>query len=211
MFKKSLPLLLITSVIIVIPMLIGLTLWNMLPDQLPIQWNIEGEVDGYSSKAMAVFALPLFLLAMHWFCTLVTCSDPKHQDISNKTMTLVLWICPLLSLLLGSVVYAAALGFGISVEIIIPLFLGALFIVIGNYMPKCKQNYTIGIKLPWTLNDPENWNKTHRLAGVLWVIGGVVIMGSAFLGTLWIPMASSAVMVIVPTIYSYCYYRKTQK
>lgn len=104
-------------------------------------------------------------------------------------------------------VYATALGHKISVEIIMPLFMGALFVVIGNYMPKCKQSYTLGIKLPWTLDDEENWNKTHRLAGFLWVIGGVVIMASAFLGKFWLFFVVLVPMVIIPTVYSYILYR----
>ena len=89
--------------------------------------------------------------------------------------------------------------------------MGALFVVIGNYLPKCKQSYTVGIKIPWTLNDEENWNKTHRLAGFLWVIGGVVIMATAFLGTFWLFFVVLIPMVIVPFVYSYSLYKKSSK
>ena len=91
-----------------------------------------------------------------------------------------------------------------------PLFMGALFVIIGNYMPKCKQSYTIGIKIPWTLNDEENWNKTHRMAGFLWVIGGVVIMATAFLGTFQLLFVVLIPMVIIPFVYSYLLYKKNK-
>ena len=79
-------------------------------------------------------------------------------------------------------------------------------------MPKAKQNYTIGIKLPWTLDDTENWNKTHRLGGFLWVIGGIVFLIGAFLpGGAVLTLVTALVMVLVPTGYSYMLYRKKQK
>ena len=89
--------------------------------------------------------------------------------------------------------------------------MGVIFLVTGNYLPKCRQNYTIGIKLPWTLDDEENWNYTHRLAGKLWMIGGVLIILLGF-QTVVPPMAVSltimVVMTMIPAIASYLYYKK---
>ena len=81
MIKKNLPKLIITSLVILIPIIIGLILWNKLPEQMPIHWDINGNVDGYSSKTMAVFAMPLFLLLIHWICVFATSADPKKQNI----------------------------------------------------------------------------------------------------------------------------------
>lgn len=207
MIKKNLPKLIVTSLITLIPIVVGLILWDKLPDQVPVHWNAQGESDAYGSKTQAVFLMPLVLVAFHWICVVGTSLDPKKQNINDKMFTLVLWIIPVISLLCNSMVYATALGHKVSVEIIMPLFMGALFIVIGNYFPKCKQSYTVGIKIPWTLNDEENWNKTHRMAGFLWVIGGVVIMTTAFLGAFWFFFVVLIPMVIVPCIYSYCLYK----
>lgn len=211
MIKKNLPKLIITSLIILIPIVIGLILWDKLPDQVPVHWNMSGEVDDYATKTQAVFLMPLVLVAFQWICVLGTSLDPKKQNINDKMFTLVLWIIPIISLLCNSMVYATALGHKVSVEILMPLFMGALFIVIGNYLPKCKQSYTMGIKLPWTLDDEENWNKTHRLAGFLWVIGGIVVMATAFLGAFWLFFIVLIPMVIVPTVYSYLLYKKSKK
>lgn len=84
-------------------------------------------------------------------------------------------------------------------------FLGLLFLVLGNYLPKVRQNYTVGIKLPWTLNDETNWNKTHRLAGKLWVVGGLAlfIFGLFGIENGSIIFISLAVILVVPMIYSY--------
>jgi uncharacterized membrane protein len=108
-------------------------------------------------------------------------------------------------------VYATALGYGINVEIIMPLLVGLMFIIVGNLLPKCRQSYTLGIKLPWTLHNEENWNKTHRLAGKLWVVGGIITMASALIGSFWILLSVLILMVAIPTIYSYCLYRKQAK
>lgn len=210
MIKKNLPKLIITSLITLIPIVIGLILWDKLPDQVPMHWNAQGEVDGYGTKFQAVFLMPLVLVAFHWICVLGTSLDPKKQNINDKIFTLVLWIIPVISLLCNSMVFATALGHKVSVEIIMPLFMGALFVIIGNYMPKCKQSYTVGIKLPWTLDNEENWNKTHRLAGFLWVIGGVIIMATAFLGAFWLFFIVLIPMVIVPFVYSYLLYKKNK-
>ena len=210
MIKKNLSKLIITSLVILIPILIGIVLWDKLPDQLPIHWDINGAVDSYANKMQAVFAMPLVLVAFQWICVLGTSLDPKKQNINDKMVTLVLWIIPIISLLCNSMVYATALGNKVNVEIIMPLFMGALFVVIGNYLPKCKQSYTVGIKIPWTLNDEENWNKTHRMAGFLWVIGGILIMATAFLGAFWLFFIVLIPMVIVPFVYSYLLYKKNK-
>ncbi len=210
MIKKNKVMLMITSFIILIPVFVGLILWDTLPTQIATHWNSEGIADGFSSKTFAVFALPAFMFVLHWFCIIVTSADPKNKNLEGKPVTLILWICPIISLLTGSIIYATALGYRISVEIIMPLVLGAMFVVIGNYLPKCKQNYTIGIKVPWALNDEENWNKTHRFAGVVWVVGGVIIMATAFLGSVYVMLPVLLIMAFSPMVYSYVLYRSNK-
>lgn len=211
MIKKNFGLIILTSVIIILPMIAGLIMWNDLPEQIPTHWNAVGEIDGWSGKSFAVFGLPLFMLAMHIICTLATAADPRNKNIAKKPMALVLWICPVTSILCNSLIYCAAFEIPISIEIIMPLFFGVLFVVIGNYLPKCKQNYSIGIKLPWTLNDEENWNRTHRFAGKLWVAGGFLEMMTAFFGGFILFFIILIVMVIIPTVYSYLLYKKSSK
>lgn len=208
---KNKKLLTITSLLILLPILAGVCLWNMLPDELPTHWGVNGEVDGWSSKGFAVFGLPAFLLAVHWICIFATRSDPKKYGHNEKMLALVLWICPAISVLCNGYVYSYTLGIDLGIEMIVPVLLGVLFIIIGNYMPKCKQNYTMGIKLPWTLNDEDNWNKTHRLAGKVWVIGGIVILLSSICQIFWIYIAMSAVMIIVPCAYSWILYHNKTK
>ncbi len=210
MIKKNKWKLVLTSVLILLPVAVGLILWNRLPEQMATHWNAEGEADGFSHKAVGVFVLPLFMLAVHWLCTVVTAADPKNRNISGKPLGLVLWICPVMSLLCSSLIYATALGMDISMELIMPMAMGVMFIVIGNYLPKCRQNYSLGIKLPWTLHDEENWNRTHRFAGPVWITGGLVILTTAFLKSPWIFVGILVVIAVLPTIYSYVHYRKNK-
>ena len=86
-----------------------------------------------------------------------------------------------------------------------------MFLVIGNYLPKVKQNWYLGIKLPWTYADEENWNKTHRLAGKLWFVGGLLFILNFFLQIRGIELWLMIVLVLIPVIYSYLYSRKKNK
>ncbi len=208
MIKKCWKTLLITSIVILLPIAAGLLLWNKLPSEMPTHWNAEGVVDGWSSKPFAVFGLPGILLAAQWLCTLGTCADPKKANHPEKVLHLVLWIIPVLSNVLFAITYAVALGKQVRIDVILPVLIGLIFTIIGNYMPKCKQNYTIGIKIPWTLNSEENWNKTHRFAGILWVICGIAIMLTGLFGGFWIFLGVVLLMVAAPMIYSYILHRR---
>ena len=210
MLKKYKNTLIVTSLVSLIPIVIGLLLWNKLPEQVPFHWDINGNVDSWASKAVAVFMMPAVILALQWFCVLVSSADPKSANYNRKTFSLVLWLCPIICLLVSTLVYSTALGYSLRIEILMPLFLGVIFTVLGNLMPKMKQSYMLGIKLPWTLHNEENWNKTHRFAGKLWVAGGIITMATAFFGAFWIYIGVIALMCIIPTIYSYLYFRKQQ-
>lgn len=211
MLKISKTKLIITSIMILIPIAVGLILWNRLPETMVTHWGVGNEPNGWSSKAMAVFGLPVILLAVHWVCLFATKADPKSKNINPRMLDLVLWICPVLSIVLGTVTYSFSLGYEVNVQAVVTIIVGVLFVVVGNYLPKCKQSYTMGIKLPWTLNDEENWNKTHRLAGKLWVAGGIILLATSFLQSVIIMVVVLVLLVIIPTVYSYILYRKKKK
>ena len=208
MIKKNLKTLIITSIVILLPILAGVFLWDKLPEQIPFHWNANGEVDGWGSKPLAVFGMPAILLAFQWLCVLGTSADPKKANHSEKIIQLVLWIIPVISVAVHAMVYMTALGAEVRVEVIMPILVGLVLTIIGNYLPKCKQSYTIGIKIPWTLNSEENWNKTHRFAGRLWVVCGLALMLTGFFGGFWVFLPIVLVMVAAPMIYSYSLHRK---
>ena len=207
-YKKTL---LLSSAVILLPTLAGLILWNRLPAQMPTHWGLDGSVDGWSGKAFAVIGLPLILLAVHWLCVWGTSLDSGNRDQNRKVTGLVLWICPVLSLFTNGIMYAAALNLDVNFVTVTLLLMGAMFVVIGNYLPKCKQNHTIGIRIPWTLNDEENWNATHRVGGRIWVAGGILLLAGCalpekFAVTLMIVLLP--VLTVAPILYSWLYHKK---
>ena len=205
MLKENKRTLIITSIVTILPILIGVFLWNRLPDVMATHFGINNEANGFSSKVFAVFGLPLLLLALEWFGALVTSHDPKKQNISPKMFSFVLWIIPAVSLFCASMIYPYNLGYPINTTFIGELLMGLILIVVGNYLPKARQNYTIGIRIPWTLANEENWNRTHRLAGYLWVIGGILMIIAALTGIAnakWM-LAIFFILALVPFVYSY--------
>ena len=210
MLKRNKGTLILTTIITALPILLGLALWSRLPETIATHFDVNGVADGWSSKAFAVFGLPAFLAAVHLLCAFGTMMDPKRKNIQDKMYKLVLWICPIVSILTCGAVYLYALGMEVNMALTAELMVGVMFIVVGNYLPKCRQSYTMGIKLPWTLHDEENWNATHRFGGWLWMAGGVVFLLLTFLNavnTLW-TLGLILLMVGLPTAYSYLYYRK---
>ena len=199
-----------TSIVTLLPILVGVLLWNRLPDVMATHFGMSNEANGFSSKTFAVFGLPLFMLAMLWFCAVITSNDPRKQNISPKVFTLVLWIIPVVSLICAAIIYTYNLGYNWNITFVMELFTGILFIIIGNYLPKSRQNYTVGIKLPWTLADEDNWNRTHRLGGFLWVICGILLIVMTLTGfeTEIFLFGIIIAATVVPCIYSYWLYKK---
>ena len=212
MIKKYKWTLLITSIIILLPMCFGYMLWDELPEMMATHWGVDNQPNGYSSKAMAVYGIPLIMLAMQWFLVLMVELDIKKKNHGPQMLNLMLWTIPVMTLLVNAVTYSYALGLNLNVGFFVLLFVGILFIVIGNYLPKCRQNWTMGVRTRWTLSDPENWNATHRFAGPLWMLGGfIVILGSFFSSHTAVAIGLVVlflVMAFVPVLYSYIFYKK---
>ena len=211
MIKKYKKTLIASSLALLIPVIVGLLLWKHLPDPMPSHWNIHGEVDSWSSKAFMVFGIPGLMLVLQWVCIFASMADPKYENYNPKMIRLMFWICPAIGLVLCCMVYPQAMGYSVPIEIIMPMLMGVLFMVVGNWLPKCQQTYTMGIKLPWTFASEENWNATHRFGGKVWFFGGIATMLTAFLGSFWLLIGILALMVILPTLYSYLYYCKHEK
>ena len=213
MLKKYRKTLIITTVITLLPILAGVILWNKLPEQMPMHFNAAGEVDGWAGKPFGVFGMPLILVAVQWLCALGSLKmDPKAANLNDKVMGLVLWIIPVVSVLMHVLVYGTALGKEMNVQVVLPVLIGLLLIIIGNWLPKCKQTYTLGIKIPWTLEDEDNWNRTHRFAGPVWVACGVVVIAGSLIGGafLWVMLAALVAMIAAPVVYSYLLFKKKQ-
>ena len=205
MLKENKRTLIIASVITILPIIIGIFLWNSLPDVMATHFGADNEGNGFSSKAFAVIGIPILLLAVEWIGALVTAHDPRKQNISPKMFSIMLWIVPVISIVATATMYSYNLGYKMNITFFAELVMGLAFVVLGNYLPKARQNYTIGIKTPWTLSNEDIWNRTHRLAGYLWVVGGITIVVFSLIGftKIYLMIAIIAVMAVIPYIYSY--------
>ncbi|HJD33883.1 MAG TPA: SdpI family protein [Candidatus Mediterraneibacter tabaqchaliae] len=213
--KKYKKMIIITTLVTLLPILLGIILWEKLPDSIATHWGADGQANGWSNKAFAVFGMPCILAAIHLFSVCVTLNDPKRKNIHKKPLALVFWIVPVVSLVTSGFTYMAALGSDIDIRLIVSIMMGILFIILGNYMPKLQQNYTVGIKLPWTLNSVENWNRTHRFGGKLFIAGGVLTAVSGILSPLlgetsWIVIVLTITIAcaVVPMGYSFWLFKK---
>ncbi len=188
-----------SSAVILLPAVAGLTFWV---------------VHGWSGTAAALLLFPLPLLALHGVCVWMTLRDPQNGLQDKKALSMAFWLCPVLSLLFGAVWAAEALNAPSVFFQVQPFILGLLLIAVGNFLPKCRQNRTLGVKLPWTLASEENWNATHRFAGKLWVTSGAGMALAAFLpesATAAICVTGIVAAALLPVGYSYAFYRRNSK
>ena len=203
--KINKKLVLFTSILILLPSLVGCVFWNQLPEEIPTHFNLLGQADGYNHKMFAIFGLPTLMLLMHWLLLFLMIKDPKSSNISSKIQVLIYWIIPFVSCLLMISIFGESLGYSMMSGLLAQIFMGVVMIVIGNYLPKTRRNYIIGIRLPWTLENDENWSKTHRLAGKIWVLGGLLLFLNSFvqLYVYWVFFLTLFFVVIIPSVYSY--------
>ena len=203
--KINKKLVLFTSILILLPSLVGCVFWNQLPEEIPTHFNLLGQADGYNHKMSAIFGLPTLMLLMHWLLLFIMIKDPKSSNISSKIQLLIYWTIPFVSCLLMISIFGEFLGYSMMSGLLAQIFMGVVMIVIGNYLPKTHRNYIIGIRLPWTLENDENWRKTHRLAGKIWVLGGLLLFLNSFvqLYVYWVFFLTLFFVVIIPSVYSY--------
>ena len=200
----------IPALVTLIPMIFGIIVWDKLPQTVAIHWGPSGNADGFANKEIAVFLFPLLCVAIYVLCLFVESKFGKNNP-KEKFYNIFLWIIPVLSFVCNSFIYLTAFGKEISIPHIMVILFSSLFVILGNYLPKMKQSRTMGIKIKWTLEDEGNWNATHRFTGKLWVIGGLLNFATLLLPTEYIFigfMVILVLMVAIPTIYSYRFYKK---
>ncbi|MBQ3089758.1 MAG: SdpI family protein [Oscillospiraceae bacterium] len=200
--------LVLTTIVALLPILLALILYPRLPDRVPIHFNSAGEADNWADKTYACFGMPCFFALISAFCQFVVANDPKRQRISEKMIVITAWTIPVISVLFCSASLMIAIGWNISIGSLVMLVLGILFLVIGNYLPKCKRNFTTGIKLPWTLASEDNWNYTHRIAGYTWIGAGLLFLVNVFVNGEWLFAAVLVLAVVIPVVASFLYYKR---
>ncbi|MDD7766208.1 MULTISPECIES: SdpI family protein [Anaerococcus] len=204
-FKKESVISVIISILLFA--LVNLLFYKKMPETLPTHWGFNNKIDGYSSKFTTLITTPLLLIFLNIFSCFMLDNDPKNKDKNNFVITIGKATIPLVMLITFVISVFYGLGKKINVMVIISIFVGFLLILIGNYLPKTKRNYTVGIKLPWTLNSDENWNKTHRLAGYFFILGGIFFLFTPFIGNEYLVFLTFIIIGIIPAIYSFYLYK----
>ena len=199
--------------LILLGFVLGAYFYPSLPDKVPTHWNASGEVNGYGSKLFGAFGLPGISLGTYLMYLLLPYIDPKRKNYADFKSTYQFLKYLIILFFLGLEVMTLLIASGVMVNkpIFIQLMISLLFILIGNVMGRFKHNYFIGVRTPWTLANEEVWRKTHRLAAPLWVLGGIINILLAFMGTNYTGIGFIviiAVISIVPIGYSYIAYRQ---
>ena len=207
--KKDWPLLLL----IALGFIIGIYFYPSLPNKVPIHWNARGEINGYGSRVFGAFGIPLINLVIYVMMVALPEIDPKRKNYSNFASTYAFMKYLLVIFFLGMELISLLTASGMiqNTPLLIEVMVSLLFILMGNVMGRFKHNYFIGVRTPWTLANPEDWRKTHRLAAPLWVVGGVLniilfLTGLTFNGVSFILII--VIIAVVPILYSYLIYRK---
>ncbi|KKS65983.1 MAG: hypothetical protein UV40_C0017G0005 [Parcubacteria group bacterium GW2011_GWA1_42_7] len=199
--------------IILAVMALAVFLYPQLPDQIPSHWNINGDIDAWSSKNFAVSFFPALIIAVYALMSGLIFLDPMRKNIESfsfiyfwmKTgVVLFLSFIYIITLLVG-------MGYEINVARMIILGIAALFLLFGLVMPEIKKNYMVGIRLPWTLHSEKVWNKTHKFGGKLFIALGIIMAAAYFLPVVysfWILIGGIILMLVALVIYSYLEYKK---
>lgn len=180
----------------------GLIFYSQMPSPLPIHWNINNQPDSFAPKPFVIFGLPIIMMAFHLLCCAV--DNTKGSGSNPKPIqTIARLIIPVITIILESVTVMYVMDMLTDIGLICCLIIGIIFILIGNYLPKTQPNYTFGIKLPWTVCNEDVWHRTHRLAGWITVLCGIIVIIAAFFSAYYVCAAAIFVVIIVPTVYSY--------
>ncbi len=194
---------LVTSLVCLSPILLGLLIWDKLPDIVPIHFDINNNPDNFASKEFAVFGLPVLMVILQGFSCFVDDINAKKHGERKKFETATKWIIPVLTIVLQLATFGIALGHKVDIRAVAAVIVGVMFLVLGNYMPKLDyiKNYDI---------DTEKARKINRFIGVETVIVGLLFLGSIFLP----PIATVVcILLVIPytiigVIYGICVVRK---
>ncbi|MDZ7683214.1 MAG: SdpI family protein [Fodinibius sp.] len=201
-------------ILLLAPFLVLPFIWDQLPAQLPTHWNLQGEIDGYSSRTMGTLMLPLINIGVYLLLLYLPAIDPKKRiEIDQKPIPTLRTLTVVLLAGLHGWILASALNSQMQSQGWMYLGLAAFFIMMGNYLRTIKPNYFIGIRVPWALEDAENWRKTHRLGSYVWVGGGLLLFAlfpffdiTTFATIFGIVTAGLA---IIPAGYSFYIYKQS--
>lgn len=186
----------------------------ILPQAIPMHWNISGQVDSWWPKNIAVWLFPAITSVMFLFFRFFPSIDPRKEKykLFRKEWEIIQTVIITFMAYMQFIIFYIALHPGTLIMPLMFIGLGTLFIVMGNYLSKIRQNYFIGIRIPWTLSSEDNWNKTHRFASWTFVGAGILMLAEAYFLRYAPGIIFSSILLAVglPIIYSFLLFRHAE-
>lgn len=214
MFKETLKKEWYVLILLIIPFGASAYLWNDLPDVVPTHFNMQGEADDWGPKWVNAIMFPAIGLATYLSLIFLPFIDPKKRiESRQKPIAAIRIMLSFFMVGLYAFIMAKSMGSELEIGIYVNVAVGLLILVLGNYMSSLKQNYFIGVKTPWTLENEEVWKRTHRITAKIWMVGGLLLVMIPFLiGNQIIYWSIFGVLisllVLYPVIYSYVIFQK---
>lgn len=203
-------------ILLVLSFLVIPLVWGQLPDRIPTQWNFQGEVISYSSKTFGLLLIPATNLIVYLILLYLPHIDPKKRiEIDQKPIPILRTLTVVLLVGIEGWIILSAMGTEMQSQSWLFLGLAIFFLVMGNYLRTIEPNYFIGIRVPWTLEDADNWKETHRVSSYIWVTGGLLLIilfpffSLQTYGTIFGVIVT--MLALIPVGYSFYLYKKVDK
>lgn len=190
--------------------------YSRLPETVVSHWNFAGEANGWTTRNFHVIFFPLLMAAMYILFLALPYLDPKKERYLEfaKTYNIIRNLIMLVMLAVYLIATLVNLGYDINIAKTVPLLIGAMMIVMGNYMGKLKKNWFVGIKTPWTLSSENVWLKTHRLGGRMFVLFGLILIVTPYFpASLSMPLFIVGISAVaaVPLVASYFFFKEEER
>lgn len=195
----------VSMITIAMTAMVGIFLWDQLPEQIAVHFNVNNEPDSFMSKAAAIFGIPAGLMAIQLLCLLDTHIQMKKYGKNRKILPYIIWLVPAIAMFVMGSIIMFSLDIKFNLTLFVTVFLGVLFVILGNVMPKVTQNMIFGIRIYWTLKNEDNWFHTHRVGGFVFVIGGILLIFSSLLNNVYVTAGLVLATAIIPVVYSWVY------
>jgi uncharacterized membrane protein len=205
----------VSTVFVLLAVAVGLWLYPQLPPSVPTHWGLQGQVDGWSPRWLAVAIWPLLISLLAILAWLLPVISPRRFEIAPFAGIFngLMLVLQAFALVVGVCAMLAGAGYRVPIPLVTTLAVGALFMVLGNYMGKLRRNFFIGIRTPWTLASAEVWQRTHRLGGWLFVLAGAAWIAMSPMPAarrVWPLLATAIAAAVIPCVYSYFVYRRVE-
>lgn len=201
-------------IIVILPFIVLPFFWPAFPERVAIHFDLNGNPNGYAGKGWGLVVPALLNVALYALLVLTPRIDPskKNYSLFEGPYRIIRLFTHLLLTLVCGVIYGYALGYHIDITTFVIYALPVLFMIIGNYMSTVRPNYFVGVRTPWTLSNETVWRRTHRLTGRLWVGASVLmlILLPFVPASYAVIMIYTAVLAVVPIVYSYLVFRQLQ-